>query len=121
MSINRLIKMSVLLVLIVFAVSLGGDIVKLMSFEKGLDETNQKIAELEEKKSELEARRRYLASESYQEIQIRNKLGMAKEGEIVVVLPGEDILRKLSPRKFETNNTELSLENWEKWFYVFLN
>ena len=44
---------------------------------------------------------------------------MAKEGEIVVILPDEHILRKLAPDR-EIEEEVLPDPNWKKWMKLFL-
>lgn len=58
-------------------------------------------------------------SEYFAEKQARDKLGLAREGEIVIVLPEEDLLRRLSPRVVEDESTELLEPNWVKWANLF--
>ena len=82
--------------------------------------TNQKVedaqARLEQLKRENEALKGDLAYKStneYKEQEIRDKLGLAREGEVVVVLPQEETesLGDVSGKKKK--------ENWEKWRDVF--
>lgn len=83
--------------------------------------TAQKVGEsgeyLEDLKRENEALRReleYKRSQEFAEAEIRNKLGLVKEGEAVVVLPKQDDERL-------TTNDESKIEepNWQKWWNLF--
>ena len=51
--------------------------------------------------------------------EIRNKLGLVKTGETIVVLPNEEVLRSLAP-KLETEQEALPDPNWKKWVNLFL-
>lgn len=50
--------------------------------------------------------------------EIRNKLGLVKTGETVVVLPEEDVLKSLAP-KVEIDQEALPDPNWKKWLKLF--
>lgn len=107
----------VLLSVIVF--SLAKDLAKIAGFDTQLEDTQQKIEELSQEKQILERQLRYVQSDGYKEIQIRDKLGLAKDGEIVVVLPNEETLKKLSPRQSAVEDVYRADSNWEKWLEVF--
>lgn len=86
------------------------------------DRVKSSQAKLEELKVEQE-RLKYelgqISSDFYREKLARDKLGLAKEGEKVVVLPSEEILRRLSPRKLELEKTDSQEPNWKKWAKLF--
>lgn len=59
----------------------------------------------------------------YLERVARDTLGLAQEGELVLIIPSEDELKKLSPRVYgkrveEARETEPS--NWKKWLQLFI-
>ena len=58
-------------------------------------------------------------SDIYIEKQMRDKLGLAKEEEVVIIMPDEEILRKLAPTYPEEEQT-LPDPNWKKWAQLFL-
>src|SRR3990170_4508136 len=70
------------------------------------------------KEKDLEKKLEEVKSDDYIEKQIRDKLGLAKEGEIVVVLPPPEVVRKLAP-KIEEQEDTLPDPNWKKWFHLF--
>lgn len=90
-----------------------------------LNTTSQKVEEsdarLEQLRKENEALKQeleYKKSQEYKEEEIRNKLGLAKEGETVVVVPGSE----QGNEKLETGNNEdrgEELANWQKWWELF--
>jgi len=59
-----------------------------------------------------------IQSEEYVEKQLRNKLGLVKEGEIVIVLPEADIVKKLAPIVPEEEEIKPK-PNWQKWIELF--
>jgi cell division protein FtsB len=108
-----LILLSVLLV-----ISLARNILKITSADKKIEESESELEELKIESQELKVEVKALQSEEHIEEQLRDKLGLAKEGEIVLVLPDEEILKKLAPRQV---NEEEALPNplWKKWLDLF--
>ena len=109
------------LVFISFLFSITRDLYRVFTFGKKISDSEQKIQELKIEKESLERQLRYLSSDGYKEIQIRDKLSLAKEDEIVVVLPDEETLRKLSPRKSLPTSSYEPQSNWEKWRDIFFD
>lgn len=86
------------------------------------DRVNDARKRLDEVKAEQEKLKRELSkidNTFYQEKQARDKLGLAKEGEIVVILPDETMLRRLSPRRPEKVEADEDIANWQKWAKLF--
>lgn len=82
-------------------------------------EAEERVGKLWEENQKLEVKLEEVQSVQFVEKQIRDKLGLAKEGEVVVVLPDDEILRKLAP-KYEEEEAELPDPNWRKWMQLFL-
>lgn len=61
-----------------------------------------------------------MSTDTYQETVMRDKLGLAKEGEQVIFLPEDAQLIALSPRKKQTTQVTLPDPNWRKWAKLFL-
>jgi cell division protein FtsB len=79
---------------------------------------------LKNAQAEQEKLKRELAevqSDYFREKQARDKLGLAREGDTVIVLPEEDLLRRLSPRTIEEEDLDLPKPNWVKWAKLFLD
>lgn len=83
-----------------------------------IEKTKVKINKVEEENKKLEEQLKIVKSEEYLEKQLRNKMGLAKEGEIVLVLPEADIVRKLSPQIPEEEEIKPK-SNWQKWLEMF--
>lgn len=101
-----------------FAISLIGNVIQIQRGKERLEKTREEIANLESEQEKLLQEIGYVESEVYFETQIRDSLGLSKEGEIVVVLPDEEILRLLAPKIHEEPEF-LPKENWEKWRDLF--
>jgi len=83
--------------------------------------TSQKVAEAEERLNKLRGENQslkddldYKKSVEFKEREIRDKLGMAREGETVVVLPKDSVEESNGP----VNNKQ-EMQNWEKWWSRF--
>ncbi len=78
---------------------------------------------LEDQKKTVEATKEQLErveNTQYQETVIRDKLGLAKEGEYVFVLPDDETLKNLSPRVERKKEYQLPDPNWKKWLKLFI-
>jgi len=75
-------------------------------------EREKKIAELKEKNQELRKTLEAVQGQEFIEKEAREKLGMGKEGEVVVILP-----------KLKIKNEKLKIKeevpNWRKWYNLF--
>ena len=77
-----------------------------------------KVEKMKQENAQLEAQIAQTQGSAFIEKQIRDKLGLAKAGEAVVVLPDAEILRKLAPQMPVEENT-LPDPNWKKWLKLF--
>ncbi|AKM83185.1 hypothetical protein A2422_00495 [Candidatus Woesebacteria bacterium RIFOXYC1_FULL_31_51] len=83
-----------------------------------IEKTKVKLEKLNEENKKLEEQLKITQSEEFVEKQLRNKLGLAKEGEIVLVLPDNETLKKLAP--VIPDEEEVTLKpNWKKWIDLF--
>ncbi|MBN1263659.1 MAG: septum formation initiator family protein [Candidatus Pacebacteria bacterium] len=88
------------------------NIFRLFRAEKEVGRAQEELARLQAEQEELLQKREHVESEAFIEKQARDKLNMAKEGEVVVVLP---------PDLGQTQEEEalLPTPNWQKWLEVF--
>lgn len=103
---------------ILFILSLVRNILRIKNVGTKVDEEKEKLSLLREQNEELKKEVEYLRSESYVEGQLRDKLGLAKEGETIVVLPEEEVVKKLISEKGE-EVVSLPDPNWKKWYKLF--
>ena len=85
-----------------------------------INKARQEVLMLEEVNEDLRIRVDEVLSQQYLEYQARDGLGLSKEGEVVLVLPDEEELKKLVPDvpDFEEDETE-DMPNWRKWLDFF--
>ncbi len=101
-----------------FIVSSIRNILRINQANKEILEAEERVDEAIAENNELKAKVKELRSPEFQEVQLRDKLNLAKEGEIVVVLPDEEILRKLAPKRIEEENI-LPDPTWKRWLKLF--
>jgi len=99
-------------------ISLVRNTLKAFEAKKRIEKVEDRAVKLRQENEKLAEKLKEVKSEEFIEKQLRDKLGLAKEGEIVIVLPDEEILRKLAPTKEEEEET-LPDPNWKKWLKLF--
>lgn len=87
-----------------------------------IEEARTRLEEEETKRIELEAIRESLGSVEFIEQQARDKLGLAQEGEVIVVLPPEEVLRSLAPKEefVDSGFEQETRPIWRQWVRLFL-
>lgn len=107
--------------LIFFVVLISSFIKSIKRIREGdtlIEKTRVKLEKLNEENKKLEDQLKITQSEDFVEKQLRDKLGLAKEGEIVLVLPDNETLKKLAP--VIPGEEEVALKpNWKKWIDLF--
>lgn len=107
--------------LIIFVVLVSSFIKSIKRIKEGdvlIEKTNIKLEKLNQENKKLEDQLKITQSEEFVEKQLRDKLGLAKEGEIILVLPDNETLKKLAP--VMPSEEEIILKpNWMKWIDLF--
>jgi cell division protein FtsB len=99
--------------------SLVRNILKISESRKKIENERTKVENLKKENEALEKKLAETSGLEFTEKQLRDKLGLAKEGEIVVVLPDEKILEGLVPKVPEEEET-LPDPIWKRWLKLFL-
>jgi len=76
-------------------------------------EAQTRLEQLRRENEALKKELEYKKSDEFAEGEIRNKLGLIKEGETVVIIPKEE------DQQVTTDNGQLTKPNWEKWRDLF--
>ncbi len=108
-----LILLSILLV-----ISLTRNILKIRGADKKIEDAERELEDSRVENQELKVEIEALQSDEYIEKQFRDKLGLARESEIILVLPEKEILKKLAPRK-ENEEETLPDPLWKQWLNLF--
>ncbi len=84
-----------------------------------IGEKREKVEKLGSENRELKDNLEKVQSGEYVESVLRDGLGYAKEGEIIVVLPDEEILKQIVTKREEEVQAPPKA-NWEKWLELFM-
>ncbi|MFZ5366071.1 MAG: FtsB family cell division protein [Patescibacteria group bacterium] len=98
-------------------VSFSRDILSLLEKSKEQEKEQLKLEKLEIKNEELKKQLEYVKSQEFVEKQAREKLGLAREGEVVVILP-ENVGELVKPKE---EKKEEELPNWKRWLKLFFD
>ncbi len=107
------------LLILLLALSVIRNIGRVALVRSEVQKAREKVAKIEAENAVLEKEVEKAQSEVFIEKQIRDKLGLAKEGEAIVILPDEEVLRKLAPNPYQDENS-LPDPNWKRWLKLFL-
>ena len=112
------------IVLVVLSLFFTGSLIRNVTlFMAGNAELASAQKQLEEKQIEtqkLKDRLAIVTTDEYKDKLTRDKLGLAKEGETVFIMPEDEVLINLSPRVKELKDETLPDSNWRKWLKLFL-
>ena len=110
---------AVIVLFFFLSTSLYRNISRVRRIEGQIEKEKQEIEEAKREGEELRKRLEAATNEVNIEKQIRDKLGLAKDGEIVLVMPSQDVLRSLAPDIEEEEKETLPDPNWKKWAHLF--
>lgn len=114
------VRLYVLAILVfLFLLSLFRNVKRLLKVEDDISSIESQVSDLELKKADLEQKKQMVEGEKYIEKELRDKLGLAKEGEIVLVLPEESIVRRFAPSGVFEESGEV-LPRWRRWFNLLV-
>lgn len=91
---------------------------KLKKAKEKIAEKEREVNDLKKKNEENKNRLKEISSDSYIEKQLRDSLGMSKDGEKVIVLPDEETLKSFVPNIPQTVGV-VEEPNWKKWLDFF--
>lgn len=112
----RIIRLMVIVVSAVLIVNLSRSIWDLWRRRDILGERQAVLQRLEAQNKSLQSELEYAQSPEFIEQEARNRLGLGKEGEIVVLMPNDKF--QMSNEKTEEKAIEY-LPNWKKWWRLF--
>lgn len=108
------------LVLIFVAFSTFRNVQNLSKSNLRIQEAQEKVEKLEMENKELARKKEMSEKVEFKESQIRDRLDMVKEGEIIVILPDAETVKKFATAKSSVE-VERQIPNWQKWLNLFLN
>lgn len=108
-----------LLLALMLSISLVRNIVRISSANDKIMAARKKVEELEVQNKKLKEEVENVESDFFAQKTARDKLGLAKQGETVIVLPDEATLKKIAPGHKEGEET-LPDPHWKKWLDLFI-
>lgn len=113
---KKALTLGIILVSIVIAYNLLTQIFNALKSEERLSDATQSLYNLEVKNKQLKQKLEKISSNEFIEEQARNKLGLGKKGETVVIIPDERLNQILGASE---SAQEKRLPNWLGWFRLF--
>jgi hypothetical protein len=104
----------VIVVGMVMAVKTSENVMRLWKAGKGVENTRIKVKEAEKENESLKKRLFEVRSDDFVEREARDKLGMGKEGEMILILPEMNKLEASSAKDSEERQ-----ETWRKWWNLY--
>ena len=107
------------ILVVLLLISTVKNVSRVLNIRKQVEEERMRVEKMQADNTALQAQIAEAQGSDYIDKQIRNKLGLTKEGEVVVVLPEESVVRSLAPP--ETVDEEVLPDpNWRKWLKLFI-
>ena len=116
---RRRIILVVLVVGVYFIVALWRNLGDFSGLDGRVSEVEDEVSELRRENEELKRLSEKTTSDEFVEQEIRDKLGLVKPGEKVVILPGEYIDDGGGFVESSEPSEVKELENWKKWWNLF--
>ena len=117
--ITKLAGWFVWVLIVLLGLNLVSNISRAHQIEDQIASERAKLEKIEAENAKLASELAQAQSPDFIEKQVRDKLGLGKEGEATVVLPDPDTLRKLSPTIPSETDT-LPDPTWKKWLKLFI-
>ena len=99
-------------------VSTVKNINRVISIRKQVALEKAKVEKMQSENEKLQAQIIESQTQEFIDKQIRNRLGLMKDGETVVILPEEEIIRSMAP-EMEANEEIFLDPNWMEWMKLF--
>ena len=115
---SKIIIFAIWGLILMLSVTLVKNVVRTNQIRAQIQAERDKIAKIQADNNKLEAEVAQTQSADFIEREMRNKLGLGKLGEAIVVLPDPDVLRKLAPM-IPVEVDSLPDPNWKKWMKLF--
>lgn len=117
---KRLLAYIIMILSLIITMRLAKDIYWFWHTEDRLAEAEQELIEAKEMRFRLQRQLEEVGSDEWRERQVRDKLMMARPNEVVVVVPSTAGTEPAPKTKEDRRETEAELENWEKWWRLFV-
>ena len=113
---RRIVRFIVIVVSIVMVINLSRSIWDLWRRRDVLGERQEVLRRTQEENKRLQSELEYAGSGEFIEQEARNRLGLGREGETVVMLPKSQIT---NPNNQTKQEKEEKFPNWKRWWRLF--
>lgn len=117
-NIRKIFKYSSWILIVILLASTVKNISKAVGVRKQVQNERERVQKMEDDNTKLQTQIAQVQGQDYIDKQIRDKLGLTKEGETVVILPDENVVISLAPPA-TTDVETLPDPNWKKWKNLF--
>ena len=114
---RKIIIILIILGILLAAYSLIGQIIGAFKSSDRLSDAVDKVYNLEVKNKELKGKLAQIKSPEFIEQQARDKLGLSKQGETVIIIPEQKLKEILGA----SQSAQIRLANWLGWLKVFFH
>jgi cell division protein FtsB len=111
------IRWIIILVSIFMIISLSRSVMDLWERRKILEVEQKRLTQLEQKHEELEQKLKMVQTPAFVEKEARDRLGMAKEGETVIIM-GDSSLPQDTGKQTQLDTSSM-LPYWKQWWRIF--
>ena len=108
-----------LFLVVILGISVIRNVGKVFAIRRAVDKERVAITKLKRENDELARKVEGVQGVEFVESQVRNKLGLVRPGETVVILPDDEVLAKLAP-KVVVEEQSLPDPNWKRWLKLFI-
>ena len=100
-------------------VALSRNLMDFSGSDDRVEEMEGKVADLRAENERLKRMAERVDTQEFEELMIRDKLGLVKPGEMVAILPQEYLKDQEDQQKGEGGGEEVWLPNWQQWWNLF--
>lgn len=112
-------KKVIIILFIIATISIVRSIYGLLGKDNAVREAEKNVEELRQEQAQLIELQKTVNSPEFIEKEARNRLGLVKEGEVVVILPPADVLRSIAPPEQGMENYPEEDPVWRRWSKMF--
>lgn len=109
----------IVIIVIILCAFLVKNILKISGSSQKITNEKTNVENLKKENADLQKQLESVKGTQFIESVARDKLGLAKSGDIVVVLPDEATLKSLAP-KLPEETFSLPVPIWQRWLKLFL-
>lgn len=112
---SRVINWLLVLLVLILGVNIVRSWINLSRRDEVIKQAQEKLEKAKENNKDLKRQLARVETQEFVEKEARNRLNLAKEGEVVVILPSISPILSPTPTPIDTS------ANWQKWMKVFFN